>query len=117
MQFFQARKMISNFWKQHNSESGSGLNQTNAIKSFVDKWNIQESYLAMCFNTTASNTGKFSEVCILLKAILQHPLLWTACRHHILEIVLCITQQKKYLEAPPVQKSNASTHCVKSGHH
>ena len=44
----------------------------------------------MCFDTTVSNTGKFSGPCILLEAILGHPLLWTACRHHVLEIILSI---------------------------
>ena len=69
-------------------ESGSGFNQANAIKSFLDEWNIQELCLAMCFDTTSSNTGKFNGACILLEALLGHPLLWTACRHHVLEVVL-----------------------------
>ena len=42
----------------------------------------------MCFDTTSSNTGKFNGACILLEALLGHPLLWTACRHHVLEVVL-----------------------------
>ena len=70
-------------------ESGSGLNQTNAIKSLLDKWNIQETSLAMYFDITASNSGKFSGAFILSDSILGHSLLWTACRHHVLEIVLC----------------------------
>ena len=40
------------------SESGSGLNQANAIKNMLDEWDIQELCLGMCFDTTASNTGK-----------------------------------------------------------
>ena len=69
-------------------ESGSGFNQANAIKSFLDEWNIQELCLAMCFDSTSSNIGKFNGACILLEALLGHPLLWTACRHHVLEVVL-----------------------------
>ena len=69
-------------------ESGTGLNQTNAIKNMLDECDIQELCLGMCFDTTASNTGKFSGTCILLEAILGYPLLWTACRHHVLEIIL-----------------------------
>ena len=64
-------------------DSGSGLNQANAIKCLLDEWNNQESCLAMCFDTTASYTGKFSETCILLEAILGHPLLWTAGGHQL----------------------------------
>ena len=43
---------------------------------------------AMCFDTTAANTGRFSGACILLEAILDRSLLWIACRHHMLEVVL-----------------------------
>jgi len=45
-------------------ERGSGLNQANAKKSLLDEWNIQDLCLAMCFDTTASNTGKFSGACV-----------------------------------------------------
>ena len=69
-------------------ESGSGLNQAMSIKHMLDDWDIEELCVAMCFDTTASNTGKFNGACILLEGLLDHPLLWTACRHHILEVVL-----------------------------
>ena len=42
----------------------------------------------MCFDTTVSNTGKFNGACILLEALPVHPLLWTACRHHVHEVIL-----------------------------
>ena len=42
----------------------------------------------MCFDTTASNFGKFSGACILLDALLDRSLLWIPCRHHVLEVIL-----------------------------
>ena len=42
----------------------------------------------MSFDTTAANTGRFSGACILLEAILDRSLLWIACRHRMLEVVL-----------------------------
>ena len=69
-------------------DSGTGLNQDNAIKNMLDEWDIQELCLGMCFDTTASNTGKFSGACILLEAILGYPLLRIACRNHVLETIL-----------------------------
>lgn len=42
----------------------------------------------MCFDTTASNTGKMKGACILLEHYLGKDLLYLACRHHILEIIL-----------------------------
>ena len=41
----------------------------------------------MCFDTTASNTGRFSGALILLEAFIGYPLLWTSCRHHMLEVI------------------------------
>uniref|UniRef100_A0A8D9F7E9 Uncharacterized protein n=1 Tax=Cacopsylla melanoneura TaxID=428564 RepID=A0A8D9F7E9_9HEMI len=43
----------------------------------------------MCFfDTTASNTGRIKGACTLLENMLERDLLYLACRHHILEVVL-----------------------------
>ena len=42
----------------------------------------------MCFDTTASNTGRKNGACVSLEHKLDKDMLWLACRHHILEIVL-----------------------------
>ena len=68
-------------------DRGTGL-QAEAIKEILDDWEITEKCVAMCCDTTASNTGKFSGACILLKAQLDRSLLWTACRHHELQVIL-----------------------------
>ena len=44
--------------------------------------------VGMCFDTTASNTGRFSGACVLLESLFQRPLLWMACRHHMFEVLL-----------------------------
>ena len=69
-------------------DSGTGLNQAKAVKNMLDEWNIEQRCVAMCFDTTASNTGKFAGACILLEAFIGHPLLWTSCRHHMPEVIL-----------------------------
>ena len=56
----------------------------------------------MCFDTTASNTGKFSGACILLEAILGYPLLWTVCRHHVLELEIILSNVAKLVFGPSV---------------
>ena len=68
-------------------DSGTGLNQARAIKDMLEEWNIKEQCVAMCFDTTASNTGRFAGACILLEAFIGYPLLWTSCRHHMLEVI------------------------------
>ena len=42
----------------------------------------------MCFDTTASNMGKFTGACKLLEESLGQNLLWLACRYHMLEVLL-----------------------------
>jgi len=69
-------------------EAGTGRNQAEAIKGILNNWNLEQQCIALCFDTTASNTGKFNGACILLEALLDHPLLWTACRHHVHEVIL-----------------------------
>ena len=67
---------------------GTGLQQAEAIKELLDEWDLTDSCVAMCFDTTAANTGRFSGACILLEAKLDQSPLWIACRHHMLEVVL-----------------------------
>jgi len=42
----------------------------------------------LCFDTTASNTGKKAGACILLEEKLEHNMLYFACRHHIMELII-----------------------------
>ena len=42
----------------------------------------------MSFDTTASNTGRTNDAYILTEAKLEKHLLYFACRHHILELVM-----------------------------
>ena len=69
-------------------DSGTGLNQAKAVKNILEEWSIEHRCVATCFDTTASNTGKFVVACILVEALIGHPLLWTSCRRHILEVIL-----------------------------
>ena len=54
-------------------DSGTGLNQAKEIKNMLEEWNIEQRCVAMCFDTTASHTGKFAGACILLEALIGHP--------------------------------------------
>ena len=42
----------------------------------------------MCFDTTSINTGHLSGACIQLQERLGKALLWSACRHHVFEVIL-----------------------------
>ena len=51
-------------------DSGTGKNQAEAVKSILDDWGLDKQCVSMCFDTTASNTGKFNGVCIILQECL-----------------------------------------------
>ena len=52
------------------------------------KWNIAEQVRGLVFDTTASNTGINTGACTLIEKALGRELVWVACRHHIMEVVL-----------------------------
>lgn len=68
--------------------AGTGENEADAVHSLLEKWNITESVQAMSFDTTSVNTGINKGACILLERMIGRELLWLACRHHMLEIIL-----------------------------
>jgi hypothetical protein len=54
----------------------------------LEEWGCQESVVAMTFDTTASNTGHVTAACISIQQKTGKALLWSACRHHVGEVVL-----------------------------
>lgn len=68
--------------------SGTGQAQATAVYEAVEDWGVSDNISAMCFDTTASNTGRLAGACVLLEQKLGRKLLSLACRHHILELVV-----------------------------
>ncbi|KAG0714250.1 hypothetical protein GWK47_014489 [Chionoecetes opilio] len=58
------------------------------IGEVLTEWNLKDCIVAVCFDTTAVNTGGKSGVSLRLEMMLDKPLLYFACRHHVLEILL-----------------------------
>lgn len=52
------------------------------------QWRAGGKVQAMCFDSTAVNTGRHRGTCIVLEQLLENNLLYLACRHHTLEVVL-----------------------------
>ena len=67
---------------------GTGEAQATAVAQLLQEWGVVDRVSAMCFDTTASNTGRRNGACVLLEQKLEKDLLHLACRHHILELVL-----------------------------
>ncbi|KAG0726770.1 hypothetical protein GWK47_035883 [Chionoecetes opilio] len=54
----------------------------------VRESSLEGNIIGMAFDTTAANTGMVQGACIRIERALEKPLVWLACRHHILEAVL-----------------------------
>ena len=68
--------------------SGTGEAQATAVDQLLEDWGLKHLVRALCFDTTATNTGHINGACPLLESKLDRSLLHFACRHHILELVL-----------------------------
>lgn len=68
--------------------SGTGENQAMAVLQLLQEWNLVDRITAMGFDTTSTNTGVFRGACVLLEEKLGRELLWLACRHHIMELLM-----------------------------
>lgn len=69
------------------------------VLNLLDKWNCKDKIVNMTFDTTASNTGHLSAACIKIQEKLSCYLLWSACRHHIGEVILSQIFKDLKLEA------------------
>ena len=70
------------------TEDSTGKVEAEKVKEVLESWKITEKIIACGFDTTSSNTGVHKDSCTILQRLLQRQLLWLACRHHILEIVI-----------------------------
>ena len=68
--------------------SGTGQAQAGAVIECLDDWNLRSKIKGLCFDTTSSNTGRHSGACTLIEKALEQNVLYFACRHHVMEIVL-----------------------------
>jgi hypothetical protein len=64
----------------------TGESQNKAVVTLMEDWEVIDSVVAMCFNTTASNTGRWKGSVALIERRLNHPVMWLACRHHVYEL-------------------------------
>ena len=76
-----------------------------AIMKLLEEWGCKESVVAICFDTTAANTGKDNGTCVILKSMLQRPINMLACRRHIGETLLRNVWKASNIEPSKAPKS------------
>ncbi len=69
-------------------DRGTGEAQVNACIEVIEKWNLRSQIKGLVFDTTASNTGLHKGACVGIEKALGTELVWIACRHHVMEVVL-----------------------------
>ena len=68
--------------------AGTGEAQATAVVNALKQWGLEQRVAVMCFDTTASNVGKWQGACTLVEKMLGKDLLYLACRHHIMELIV-----------------------------
>ena len=70
------------------ADDSTGKTEAEAVGKALEDWGLKKSIIACGFYTTASTTGIHKGSCVLLQDILQRQLVWLACRHHIMELLV-----------------------------
>ena len=70
---------------------GTGKEQAEACLTTLDEWGIRQQVCGLVFDTTASNTGLKNGACTFIEQSLDREMVWVACRHHVMELVLAST--------------------------
>ncbi|KAE9539939.1 hypothetical protein AGLY_005191 [Aphis glycines] len=82
--------------------AGTGEEQAENVFQLLIDWEITDSVVAVCCDTTASNTGRLKGACVLLEQHLEKDMLYLMCRHHIYELVLrCVFEEKFGITSGP----------------
>lgn len=66
----------------------TGALEASAVYSALNDWNVENNVMAMCYDTTASNTSTSIGACAVLEQKLDRQLLHFACRHHVMELLV-----------------------------
>ena len=68
--------------------SSADQNTSNAIIAELHSSQCNNQVIGMCFDTTASNTGRQNGACTLLEIAYDRDLVWLACRHYMFIVLL-----------------------------
>ncbi|XP_039431258.1 uncharacterized protein LOC120414217 isoform X2 [Culex pipiens pallens] len=69
-------------------KKGTGEEASKTVYGLLRKWNCEKHIQGLCFDTTSVNTGRSNGACANLEKMLGRELIWLACRHHVLELLL-----------------------------
>lgn len=70
------------------AENGKGFVAADIVYENLEQWNVLQSIIASCTDTTMANTGHTNGSVVLFEELIEKNLLYFACRHHIFELVI-----------------------------
>ena len=70
------------------TSNSTGKVEAEKVKEILDNWSVTDQIIACGFDTTAANTGLYKGACTILQQLIKIQILWMACRHHVLELVV-----------------------------
>ena len=70
------------------TKDGSGKEEAVVIKQAMVKWDVKGQCINLVFDTTSSNSSPSVGACMHLELYVGHPVLWSACRHHVYELYI-----------------------------
>lgn len=70
------------------TEDGCGITISDTVYEHVIDWRISDAIAAICTDTTATNTGQTNGSVILFQKKMNRNILYFACRHHFLELII-----------------------------
>lgn len=69
-------------------ENQTGRTIANAVYSVTEDWGLVDKVQAVCADTTNANFGRIQGAAVLFEQLIGRDLLYLACRHHIMELLL-----------------------------
>lgn len=69
-------------------EDGTGVSTAETVYENVIDWSVLDAIVAICTDTTASNTGAELGSVALFQRLADRPILYFACRHHVDEVMI-----------------------------
>lgn len=70
------------------TSDGTGLVTADTAYEHVVDWAISDAIVFLCTDTTAANTGMTNGAVVLFQKKMKRNILYLACRHHFLELVI-----------------------------
>lgn len=65
---------------------GTGEAEAAVVVKLLEEWEVRGQVASLVFDTTSTNSSAKVGACRWLEDFIKSPVLWAACRHHILEL-------------------------------